>query len=311
MKGNAWNEPQQFGASGAWGGPGVSDNERNATSGQLAFPQSPWQNASNTAQQLAFSATAQQQGWAPAFAPDDASDESGPPSLLPMPYQGPPASQGLMVMPNGFPTFNQANNPLLPAIPGVGQEAPLYVAPMYTKPRPLISRYRAISGLLSVLIVFGLLCSAAGYYAQVTGKLVFFEKLLGTYSPPPVTTGSRPLAAPSLQQTVIPNSVITSAAISNSANINVNTGVIANEVNQFKVDDTIYLTCNFAASQGTVTVKWYAGNNLYHTAQKTTDAKATGVVFHIVYALAAEGKAEIYWNNQLQITLFFVVEPAP
>ncbi|MGH2510263.1 MAG: hypothetical protein ACRDHZ_23045, partial [Ktedonobacteraceae bacterium] len=310
LHGNPWNEPQQqqFGASGAWSQPAASDNERNVVSGQLVFPPSPWQNSSNAAQQIAFSTTAQQQGgnslWSQTLAPDEAGQ-----SLLPVPYQGPPTAQGLMVMPNGFPTFNQNINPLLPALPDAGQEAPLYVAPMYTKPRPLISRYRAISGLLSMLIVCGLLCTGAGYYAQVTGKLVFFEKLFGTYAPPTITTGAGFLTVPSLQQTVVPNSVITSAAISNSQNTDTHNGIIANEVNQFHVNDAIYLICNFPPAQGSVTVKWYNGNNLYHIDQRATNSKSTEVIFEFAYALSVEGKAEIYWNNQLQITLFFVVEP--
>lgn len=325
FNGNAWDEQQQpFATSGTWGQPMAFDDERQVVSGQLAFPTSPWQNTSQAAQQLAFPNAAQQSDnafWSQTLAPDREADQPGnPPSLLPMPYQGPPASgpQGLMVMPNGFPAFHQGANPLLPALPDADQEPPVYVPPMYTKPRPLISRYRAISGLLSMLIVCGLLCTGAGYYAQTTGKLVFFEKLFGTYSPPPITssTGSRNLTVPSLQQTVVPNAVIISAATANGTNINLQTGAIANEVNQFNVDETIYLSCNFPSAPGTVSVKWYNGNNLYHTtAQQVADTKNNGtgitVMFRIVYALATEGKAEIYWNNQLQTTLFFVVEPAP
>lgn len=312
-QGSGWSGQQPFGGSGVWGGLGASEADWNAASGQLAFPTSPWQNASNSAQQLAFSTTAQQSGnafWPQTFDAEQAGPEAGS-SLLPMPYQGPLPAQGLMIIPNGFSTLNERMNTLVPALPEADQEAPLYVPPMYTKPRPLISRYRAVSGMLSVLIVFGLLCTAAGYYAQTTGKLVFFQKLFGTYAPPAITTQTGALTVPSLQQTVVPNSVITSAAITNRANIDLNTGIIANEVNQFNVNDIIYLTCNFAPTKGTVMVKWYNGKNLYHTAQKVTDGKAAGVLFEIVYALSAEGKAEIYWNNQLQITLFFVVEPAP
>ncbi len=290
----------------------VSNTDWNAASGQSAFPQSPWQDSSNAAQQLAFPVAAQQGGNA-FWSQDQAATGNAGQSLLPVPYQGQPApaAQGLMVMPNGFPTFNQNINQLLPALPDEGQDAPVYLAPMYTKPRPLISSYRAISGLLSVLIVVGLLCSGAGYYAQVTGKLTFFQKLMGNYSPPPIVSAQNVLPVPSPEQTVVANPIVTSAAISDKKNYDVHNNIIVNEVNKFTVGDMIYLICNFSTSQpGTITVKWYNGNNLYlKTDQKTTDTTRNGASFQISYGQATEAHVEIYWNNQLQRTLFFVVEP--
>lgn len=303
----SWQEQQQFGTSGVWGGPDVSNSDwstpsgqlafSQSSSGQLAFPQSPWQDASDiAAQQLAFPTAAQQ---------------SPGQSLLPVPYQGQPgpAPQSLMVLPNAF-TSGQAN-PLLPALPDADQEEPVYVAPMYTKPRPLIPRYRAISGLLSVIIVFALLCAGVGYYAQVTGKLVFFQKLMGTYSPPVMASSQQALPVPSMQATVAPGAnIITSAGISN--NIDQKTGNYAKYVNQFTIGELIYLTCNINSNQpGTITVRWYSNNNFYRQeARDVKDPKVqNGAFFQTVYAQATEGKVEIYWNNQLQRTLLFVVEP--
>src|SRR5258707_253820 len=40
-------------------------------------------------------------------------------------------------------------------------------------------KYHAICPWLSVLIVFGLLCAGAGYYAKVTGKLAFLHQIYG------------------------------------------------------------------------------------------------------------------------------------
>lgn len=301
FSGNNWDEQQQFGASGAWGVSSLGNNDWSAASGQLAFPPSSWQDAPDmAAQQLAFPTAAQQ-----------------PPgqSLLPVPYQGQagPASQSLMVR-SAFPTFNpdgQALNPLLPALPDADQEAPIYVAPMYTKPRPLIPRYRAISGLLSVLIVFGLLCAGAGYYAQVTGKLVFFQKLMGTYSPPAMASSQHALPVPSTQVTVAPGAnTITSAGISNQ--VDQKTGNFSRYVNEFKIGELIYLTCNINSSKpGTITVKWYSNNNFYRqdTREVANPKVQNGALFQTVYAQATEGKVEIYWNGQIQRTLLFVVEP--
>ncbi|MEO7019388.1 MAG: hypothetical protein ABI234_04490 [Ktedonobacteraceae bacterium] len=317
---NAWGGPvtsnneQPFASSGSWGGPMVSNTDWNAASGQSAFPQSPWQDSSNATQQLAFPAA--QQGGSAFWSQDHAATGNAGQALLPVPYEGQPApaSQGLMVMPNGFPTFNQNTNQLLPALPDNGQDAPVYLAPMYTKPRPLISPYRAISGLLSVLIVVGLLCSGAGYYAQVTGKLTFFQKMMGNYSPPAIVSKQGLLKVPSTDQTLGPAAnIINSAIISDSKNTDVKNHIITNEVNQFTVGDTIYLIYNFSAPQpGTITVKWYNGNNLYHPFSiKVTDITKSYVEFSsLSYGQATTGRVEIYWNEQLARTLFFVVEPA-
>lgn len=241
------------------------------------------------------------------------------PSLLPVPYQNQAqaGNQALSLLSTGFPTINagvQQVNPLLPSLPDADQEAPVYVPPMYTKPRPIIPRYRAISGLLSVIIVFTLLCAGAGYYAQVTGKLTFFEKLLGIYTPPSITSNQNKLPVPS-NKVVYSNNpaakIIDSVGISTSVN---NNGLIPAMVNQFTVGQTIYLVCgaNVPKDPGVITVKWYANNNFYKLS--TADAKKTNqsvaAIFNIVYGLPTEGKAEVYWNNQLAATVLFVVEPA-
>src|SRR2546421_12717288 len=76
-------------------------------------------------------------------------------SLLPVPYQ---PQQPYMLMPTAS---MQAGNELIPmhqkgsmapALPGDSHDGAIYVPPMYTKPRAIIPRYRAINGFLSVLI---------------------------------------------------------------------------------------------------------------------------------------------------------------
>lgn len=314
---NAWGE-QQLASSSSWGGP-VTD-EGDGMPDQFAFPSSPWQNSSQAAQQMAFPTAAQQGSsfWSQqeSAADNPTSGHASEQSHLPVPYreQISPESQALMAIQQPFPPLNQGFNPYLPALPDGDQDGPVYVAPMYTKPRPIIPRYRAISGLVSVVIVFALLCSGAGYYAQVTGKLTFLEKFLGVYSPPAIASTGKMLPVPSFKQTAGPAANnINSAVISDSKNTDAAHGIVANEVNKFNVGDTIYIVCSLPGSQpGTVTVKWYSDTTLYRTQTSTTrDSGANTAVFHSVYAQPAEGKAEIYWNNQLATTLLFVVEPAP
>src|SRR5947207_11750675 len=98
-------------------------------------------------------------------------------STLPVPYQ---PQQALSTMPPGTLTTGMEGTALLPIptqnlsdlVAALPEEAGvIYVPPMYTKPRPLIPRYRVISGLLSVLIVTFLLCVGTGYYVKASGKL--------------------------------------------------------------------------------------------------------------------------------------------
>ncbi len=238
-------------------------------------------------------------------------------SLLPVPYQGQADfnNQALSVLPTGFPTISQdirPVNPLLPALPDGSADAPVYVAPMYTKPRPIIPRYRAISGLISVIIVFSLLCGGAGYYAQVTGKLTFFEKLMGVYTPPSIASNTQGnLTVPSNQVAQGPAAnIITSVGISNQ--IDQNTGLVPVEQNQFTVGETIWLACSATPDKdGTITVQWYSNGNHYSASTHPAYGKKQNTfIVHIVFGLPTEGKAMVYWNNQLAATVLFVVQPA-
>jgi len=238
-------------------------------------------------------------------------------SLLPVPYQGQPGSneRALSLLPSSFPTIAPGVpqvNSLVPALPDSDQEAPVYVPPMYTKPRPIIPRYRAVSGLLSVIIVFSLLCAGAGYWAQVSGKLVGIEKLFGVYTPPSITSTQNRLLVPSNQVVQGPAAnVIYSVGISNK--IDPKTGIVPVEINQFTVGETIWLACSAKPPKdGVLSVQWYSNGNKYQLSNKDiphSKGLQTAII-PIVYGLAAEGKAEVYWNNQLAATVLFVVEPA-
>jgi hypothetical protein len=113
-------------------------------------------------------------------------------SWLPVPYQMPqPGMSNDQIQPTSIIPFGsgqgmeerglipgmqgQDSTSRLPALPHLNEEGAIYIPPMYTKPRPIIPRYRAISGLISVLIVVILFCSGAGYYAQASGKIDFIR----------------------------------------------------------------------------------------------------------------------------------------
>ncbi|HET8845144.1 MAG TPA: hypothetical protein VFN35_26960 [Ktedonobacteraceae bacterium] len=303
---NAWNNPT--GQAAFWQDPNEGP--------QFAFPQSQ---APAQAQ-----APAGDNLWMQVMSPSAEPGAQQQPSMLPVPYQPQPqpAANSLMVLPNAFPTINPGVqggvNPLLPALPE-GEDAPVYVAPMYTKPRPLIPRYRAISGLLSMIIVLSLLCGGIGYFLQATGKLVFFQQLLGNYTPPKVTAMQQQLPVP--EKKIIPgpgwNKIIVSAAIGDRTDLT--TGQVPNYTNEFKVGQKIFITCSAQAvtKAGQVIVKLYTNNNLYNILPaRDIKAKTTGtIIFDTVYAQSAEGKVEIYWadekgqNSQLAVTMEFVVQP--
>ncbi len=240
------------------------------------------------------------------------------PSLLPVPYQPQQtgtAFQSLMTISPGLPTIHAGEDAgaLIPAPPTT--EPVVHIQPMYTKPRPIIPRYRAISGLLSVLIVFGLLCAGADYYAKVTGKLAFLHGIIGEVPqkdtpPPPVT--ELPVPPMTLQQgpafNSIPSATTASRVALDSQNV-----IALDHTNQFKVGQDIYLTYSVhPRAPGTVTLKWYTNSTFYIASDPkpvtNTKVEYTGYA-KIQFSKPIEGKVEIYWNNQIAVTLLFVVEP--
>lgn len=317
---NASFDAGQNQSGNSWGGPAPSSSDWN--SGQLAFPTNSWQDATSSGvQQLAFPTVETQQApgdnpfWSQS--PEVGGNGKGDQSLLPVPYREQPNPNSLVPLPTGFPTLSpnvRAVNSLLPALPD--QEAPVYVPPMYTKPRPIIPRYRAISGLISVIVVLALLCSGSVYLAQVTGKLTPLEKFFGFYSPPSIASTGRSLPVPPVQQTFGPgNKVITSVGLGSS--IDPQSHLVPIYSNQFAAGQTIYLTCSISTNKpGTIITKWYTNNNLFKVLpQPVADPKTQNQgLFQMIYGQPAEGKVEVYWadqqgNQQLAATLLFVVEP--
>lgn len=255
---------------------------------------------------------------APAQLPSSNAPLSQQQSLLPVPYQParsmPNMQQSLAILPQGLPTTAVApTSPDASLVPGqlLPEDAPVYVAPMYTKPRPIIPRYRAISGLLSVLIVSLLLCTGVGLYAKASGKLSFLRVIYGGEIRPksvkvtPIPT----LPAPKLVFQPGPASnIITSASTASS--IDLHTAVPLIETTTFKPGEPIYLTYSVhPRTPGTVLIKWYT-NGLPYTASPPMlikDAKDTNGYTVMQFSEQLAGSVELYWNNQLGIRLYFVV----
>lgn len=238
--------------------------------------------------------------------------EQQPASLLPVSYQAQqvafPFQPGSNIAGSSLiPLPAQNINALLPALPDQGES--VYVPPMYTKPRPIIPRYRVISGLLSVLIVTLLVCTGAGYYAKASGKLNALGQFAG-FAPPTnlKPTPTQLLAdAPTAQVTGPAYNIINSATT--TANIN-SQGVATKTDTVFKPNQTIYVTYSVhpLKAPGIVTVKWYT-NGAFYQANKPSQLISSPMAgrTQAAYAQPAEGKVELYWNDQLAVSLFFVV----
>jgi hypothetical protein len=234
------------------------------------------------------------------------------PSMLPMPYQGGLEApyQALKVTSPNLPTIltGNENGSMMPVIPG--EKEPIHVPPMYTKPRAIIPPYRAISGLISVVIVFTLLCTGAGFYAKATGKLTFLHQIYGDARPDNIKT-TQPATLPVLQTAPIfgPASLIINSAAT-ASKIDSATAQPQVPTNQFKVGDTIFLTYSVhPKSPGIVTARWYTNNNFYQQSISTSIKDASSGYFPMQYLQPAQGKVELYWNGQFAVTLYFVVEP--
>jgi hypothetical protein len=234
------------------------------------------------------------------------------PSMLPMPYQGgiEVPQRTLKVNSLNLPTIHTGNEngSMIPAIPG--EEGPIHVPPIYTRPRAIIPPYRAISGLISVIIVFALLCTGAGFYAKATGKLTFLHQIYGDARPDNIkTTQPATLPVPQTLPTFGPASLIINSAAT-ASKIDPATAQPQVPTNLFKVGDTIFLTYSVhPKSPGIVTANWYTNNNFYQKSTSTSIKDASSGYFPMQYLQPAEGKVELYWKDQLAVTLYFVVEP--
>lgn len=235
-------------------------------------------------------------------------------SLLPVPYQGGAGENrqptlALQLIPEH--TVQQ----LLPSLPDIPEQ--VYVAPMYTKPRPLTPKYRVISGLLSVIIVSLLLCGGAGYYAKTSGKLDIvgqtFANIFGNGAPPNLQpTAGAQLPDPPMQTAndigpafnTIP-SAATALDVYNGSNL------ARDNQNVFQPGQKFYVVFTVRAKEnGTVTTKWFTNKQFFkiltYSGIKANENK-NAVLGPIQYEQPTEGMVELYWNNKLAQRLYFVV----
>ncbi len=234
-------------------------------------------------------------------------------SLLPVPYQG---GMGLQQAPqhNAMQLMPAPEQDITIASPQ-HEEGVVYVPPMYTKPRPIIPRYRIISGFLSVLIVSLMLCGGAGYYAKASGKLDMVSRALTGNNPPPANIRPNAPALPDPPDTVDVGDAAAYSAIpsaTTTSHLIKDTTIAAQTDKIFKPNVPFYLTYSVhPPTEGTVTVKWYM-NNMQLPYRVITgkplpaQQNQTGMM-NMVYSSQAQGKVELYWNDQRAQTLYFVV----
>ena len=242
---------------------------------------------------------------------------ASPPSLLPVPYQGGAANQqgqagfgGMLV-----PMQDIDASTMFPALPL--NEGATFVPPMYTKPRPIIPRYRAISGLISLLIVTLLACGTIGYYAKSSSQFAFLRQLYGATLPANEKPAATPvLPDPKKNPDYGPAANIITSATTNTR-IDPQTFVSVQPSQVFQTGQTIWLTYSVQPPKngsGTLSIQWYTNGRFYLQGPSkvvANDPKVPGYVVDAyttqVFAQPVEGKVELEWNNKLGITLYFVV----
>lgn len=281
---------------------------------QQYSPRTPGQ-ADATRSTSYTSSQAQQPPWQTGIGVQEVSPSQQQPAqseqrMLPALYQG-----GATQLHPGITNLTQQLIPvqniehLLPALPA--EEEAVYVPPMYTEPRPLIPRYRIISGFLSIIIVSLLVCTGAGYYAKASGTLTNIQRVMGLSTPPNLKpTAQAQIPDPPERVDEGPaNGIITSAAT--TARIDTQNKIAIAPQNTFAVNQPFYVTFSVAAQkkQGQVVVKWYMNDHLL--GQKSVTVKANQSINGFTneeFAIPAPGKVELYWNNQLARTLYFAVK---
>lgn len=202
-----------------------------------------------------------------------------------------------------------------------GRKAPAFI-PATRPRRPYrLSRYRVVSGTLSLALVLMTVVGGLAFLAVHTG---FASRLLGgspqlsprnySFSNAPVPTLSgTPQATPanSTAAQVITN-VVTALHYSSTFDP-------INPTTNFKTGQNVNVLWKVKNAQpkDTVSVIWYESGSALTTdgtpnTQKTFDkAGPYNGLFALCYPMGGLGKAELYWNGQLAQTIEFVVQGDP
>ena len=248
---------------------------------------------------------------APQLAPGQSGGQPAVSSNLPVPYTGGQQPVPYMMGAESAIAPIQLDGSMMPALPST--DGPIYVPPMYTKPRAIIPRYRIISGLISFIVVIGLLCAGGIYYAKATGKFAFLQQMVSPQYQNIQPSPSVMLPTPTTTTTTGPASNIINS-VATASIIDPNSGYPKTATNRFTVNQKVYLTYSVHSNRaGNITVKWYTNGNIYFTSkQQATPPKGSNGFngnTDEIFAVPTEGKVEIYWNDQLAAQLYFVVEP--
>jgi hypothetical protein len=277
---------------------------------QPSWQQNPGSQAQPMPQQAwGMPAQEQQQQWGMPVQ----EQQQNPQSLLPVPYTG-GAQESNQQTPMQMVPFQQ----MIPALPNEQAET-VYVPPMYTKPRPIIPRYRIISGMLSVLLVSVFLCGGGIYYAQSNGTLTNIERMIGAIRPPNVNAAAAPNIPDPPQQSAVagPASIIIPAATT-TLYIDQKSFAPREQDKILQVNVPFYITFSAKPPKaGNIIIKWYMNGRFYRStpSQTTINPKQAATVNGFVkmtYVIPATGIAEIYWvgqgeNPQLAQRLYFSV----
>jgi hypothetical protein len=257
--------------------------------------------------------------------PQENMGSTGNQSMLPVPYQG-----GMELEPVGRQSTislqlvpEHAVQHLIPA----NLEVPdtVHVPPMYTKPRPIIPKKRAVSGLLSMIIVALLLCTGASYYAKTSGTLDKVTAFISGNPAPPqnIQASAANIPDPQPQKAGPAANEVPSASLTSRIN-NSNQPIV--EQNTFQLNQTFYVTFNAQPPQntsGTVIAKWYTNNRLYYPQLtpliKYDPTKTSNFAMSMQFGQPTAGRVELYWQPQaakgktapppqLAQTLYFAVK---
>jgi hypothetical protein len=195
----------------------------------------------------------------------------------------------------------------VPALPDEGES--IHIPPMYTKPRAIIPPYRAISGLLSVLIVFALLCTGASYYAKASGKLSFIHQIIGDARPQNLKPSPTPSFQPARTQPDYGPAISIINSATTASRIDPQTDVALDQAYIFQPNETIFVTYSVhPKTPGMVTFKWYTNNQPFQVSQKGPIQGEKNGVAEMQFSTPLQGKVELYWNDQLAWRLYFVVQ---
>jgi hypothetical protein len=274
-----------------------------------------WNNGVSTGSSQNYDNSLWAQVMAPQIMQGQGSTQPAPGSALPVPYSAGQLPVPYTIQP-GLPgptiQLGGTGGAMIPAQPA--GDGPIYVPPMYTKPRAIIPPYRIISGLISFIVVIGLLCAGGIYYAKATGKLSFLRQIINPHFANITPSPAVLLPTPTVIEVPGPASKVINSATTAST-IDPISGYPKNATNTFQVNQKIYLTYSVHSNTaGSIRFKWFTNSYDYYDSPPIAIPQTknglngnTGEV----YARPAQGMVEIYWNNQLAWQIFFVVEPIP